>query len=94
MVICTNLYIFVNEHIKHSNMYEEYIKSERTPAGKVLEHILRKAKITQKQLSIKTGVYPQRISELIRGTRGPRWHFAFAQVIITTPEKGKGIPFA
>lgn len=50
-------------------MYEEYIKSERTPAGKVLEHILRKAKITQKQLSIRTGVYPQRISELIRGTR-------------------------
>ena len=29
-------------------MYEEYIKSERTPAGKVLEHILRKAKLTQK----------------------------------------------
>lgn len=28
-------------------MYEEYIKSEKTPAGKVLEHILRKAKITQ-----------------------------------------------
>ena len=50
-------------------MYEEYIKSEKTPAGKVLEHILRKAKITQKQLSIKAGVYPQRISELIKGTR-------------------------
>ena len=50
-------------------MYEEYIKSEKTPAGKVLEHILRKAKITQKQLSNKAGVYPQRISELIKGTR-------------------------
>ena len=28
-------------------MYEEYIKSERTPAGKVLEHILRKARLTR-----------------------------------------------
>ncbi|WP_075967773.1 helix-turn-helix transcriptional regulator [Parabacteroides massiliensis] len=50
-------------------MYEEYIKSERTPAGKVLEHILRKAKMTRKQLSIEAGIYPQRISELIKGTR-------------------------
>ena len=50
-------------------MYEEYIKSEKTSAGKVLEHILRKAKITQKQLSIKTGIYPQRINELIKGKR-------------------------
>ncbi|WP_300762303.1 helix-turn-helix transcriptional regulator [uncultured Bacteroides sp.] len=50
-------------------MYEEYIKSERTPAGKVLEHILRKAKLTQKQLSEMSGIYPQRISELIKGTR-------------------------
>lgn len=50
-------------------MYEEYIKSERTPAGKVLEHILKKARLTQKQLSEKAGIYPQRISDLIKGTR-------------------------
>ena len=50
-------------------MYEEYIKSKKTPAGKVLEHILRKAKLTQKQLSKKSGIYPQRISELIKGRR-------------------------
>jgi antitoxin HigA-1 len=50
-------------------MYEEYMKSERTPAGKVLEHILKKARLTQKQLSEKAGIYPQRISDLIKGTR-------------------------
>lgn len=50
-------------------MYEEYITSKMTPAGKVLEHILRKAKITQKELSTETGIYPQRINELIKGKR-------------------------
>ena len=45
-------------------MYEEYFTSKMTPAGKVLEHILRKAKITQKELSTETGIYPQRINEL------------------------------
>ena len=50
-------------------MYEEYITAKMTPAGKVLEHILRKAKITQKELSTETGVYPQRINELIKGKR-------------------------
>ena len=68
-------------------MYEEYIKSERTPAGKVLEHILRKAKITQKQLSNKTGVYPQRISELIKGTRD----FTIQQSIAIEKALGIGI---
>ena len=50
-------------------MYKEYINSEKTPAGKVLEHILRRARMTHKQLSIKAGVEQQRISELINGVR-------------------------
>lgn len=39
------------------------------PARKVLEHILKKSGLTQKHLSEKTGIYPQGISELIKGTR-------------------------
>lgn len=68
-------------------MYEEYIKSEKTSAGKVLEHILRKAKITQKQLSIKTGIYPQRINELIKGKR----NFTIQQSIDIEKALGIGI---
>ncbi len=68
-------------------MYEEYIKSEKTPAGKVLEHILRRAKITQKQLSVETGIYPQRISELIKGTR----NFTIQQSIDIEKALGIGI---
>lgn len=61
--------VFLYQNIKETSMYEEYITAKMTPAGKVLEHILRKAKITQKELSTETGVYPQRINELIKGKR-------------------------
>ena len=49
-------------------MYEEYIKSERTLAEKVLKYILKKARLTRKQFSKKAGIYQQRISDLIKGT--------------------------
>mgnify|MGYP006065771907 FL=1 len=48
---------------------------------------MRKAKITQKQLSIKAGVYPQRISELINGTRA----FTIQQSIAIERALGIGI---
>lgn len=50
-------------------MYEEYITAEKTPAGKVLEHILRRSKMTQHELAVQSGIYPQRIHELIKGIR-------------------------
>lgn len=68
-------------------MYEEYIKSEKTPAGKVLEHILRKAKMSRKQLSAKADIYPQRISDLINGKRD----FTVQQSIAIEKALGIGI---
>lgn len=50
-------------------MYEEYITAKSTPAGKILEHILKKANLTQKELADISGIYPQRIHDLIKGTR-------------------------
>lgn len=50
-------------------MYEEYITAQSTPAGKVLEHILRRANVSQKELALRSGIYPQRIHDLIKGIR-------------------------
>lgn len=50
-------------------MYEEYITVRSTPAGKVLEHILRRANISQEELARRSGIYPQRIHDLIEGVR-------------------------
>ena len=50
-------------------MYEEYFTVKSTPAGKVLEHILRKSKMSQSDLAHRSGIYPQRICELIKGKR-------------------------
>jgi plasmid maintenance system antidote protein VapI len=50
-------------------MYEDYIKFKETPAGAVLKHILKKEKLPQKELAKSTGIYPQRINDLIKGKR-------------------------
>lgn len=50
-------------------MYEEYLAAQSTPAGKVLEHILRRANVSQKELALRSGIYPQRIHDLIKGIR-------------------------
>ena len=49
-------------------MYEAYIHTKKTPAGKVLEHILRKANMSRCELATSTGIYPEHISALIEGT--------------------------
>ena len=59
-------------------MYEAYIHTKKTPAGKVLEHILRKANMSRCELATSTGIYPQHISALIEGTL----RFTIAQSIV------------
>lgn len=49
-------------------MYETYIHVEKTPAGKVLEHILRKANMSPCELAVHAGIHPERIAALIKGT--------------------------
>lgn len=46
-----------------------YLKMSNTPAGAILQHIINKIDVTQKQLSVMTGVLPQHINALIKGTR-------------------------
>ncbi len=52
-----------------ANMYEQYLKYNSIPAGAVLRRILKKEKISQKQLSDKTGIITQRINDLINNKR-------------------------
>lgn len=50
-------------------MYEKYLTMNSVPAGKILETILRKRHLTQKQLAQMSHEYPQRISDYISGKR-------------------------
>lgn len=42
---------------------------EDVPAGKILEHILKKMNMSQKELADISGLYPQRIRDYIKGER-------------------------
>lgn len=50
-------------------MYEKYLSMQSVPAGKILEAILKKKNITQKELAVMLNEYPQRIYDLIKGNR-------------------------
>ena len=50
-------------------MYEKYLSMQSVPAGKILETILKKKNITQKELAVMLNEYPQRIYDLIKGNR-------------------------
>jgi plasmid maintenance system antidote protein VapI len=39
------------------------------PAGAILKHILKKEKLTQKEIAEKSNIFPQRINDLIMGKR-------------------------
>ena len=49
--------------------YDKYLQMEDVPAGKILEHILKKRNMPQKELADKSGIYPQRIQDYIKGQR-------------------------
>ena len=50
-------------------MYEQYLKYDSIPAGAVLQRILKREHISQKQLSDLTGIITQRINDLVKGKR-------------------------
>ena len=50
-------------------MYEKYLSMSSVPAGAILKHILKKESLSQKELAEKSAIYPQRISDLIKGKR-------------------------
>lgn len=50
-------------------MYDKYLSMQSVPAGKILETILKKKNITQKELAVMLNEYPQRIYDLIKGNR-------------------------
>jgi plasmid maintenance system antidote protein VapI len=52
-----------------SHIYEKYLSMEDVPAGKILEVILKKKNISQKELANMSNEYPQRICAYIRGKR-------------------------
>ena len=51
------------------NPYEKYLSMNDVPAGKILEVILKKKGWTQKELSLASKEYPQRINDYINGKR-------------------------
>ena len=50
-------------------MYEQYLSMPSVPAGAILKQILKKEKISQKEIAKKSAIYPQRINDLINGKR-------------------------
>ena len=50
-------------------MYDKYLSMHSVPAGAILKHILKKEHFSQEELAKKSDIYPQRISDLIRGKR-------------------------
>ena len=50
-------------------MYEQYFQYDSLPAGAVLRRILKKEKVSQKELSDRTGIITQRINDLVTGKR-------------------------
>ncbi len=50
-------------------MYERYLSTHNIPAGAVLQHILRRSNISQRDLATNTGLPPQRINDYIHGKR-------------------------
>ena len=50
-------------------MYEQYLSMSSVPAGAILKQILKKEKISQKEIAEKSAIYPQRINDLINGKR-------------------------
>ena len=53
----------------NKTMYEQYLSMPSVPAGAILKQILKKEKLSQKELAQRAKVYPQRINELISGKR-------------------------
>lgn len=49
--------------------YEKYLAMNDVPAGKILEVILHKKNISQKELADMSNEYPQRIHDYIKGKR-------------------------
>lgn len=66
-------------------MYEDYANFKETPAGAVLEHIMKKTGVSQNALAQKAGIVPQGIDDLINGRR------RFTPEISTRLEKIWGI---
>jgi len=50
-------------------MYEQYLSISAVPAGAILKRILQKEHISQKEIAKKSGIYPQRINDLINSKR-------------------------
>lgn len=50
-------------------MYERFLKYHNLPSGAVLGHLLKRAHLTQRELSERTGILPQRINDFIVGRR-------------------------
>lgn len=59
-------------------MYDKYLSMQSVPAGKILEAILKKKNITQKELAVMLNEYPQRIHNLIKGNRKFKIKTSFA----------------
>lgn len=49
--------------------YDKYLSMDDVPAGKILEHILKKRNMSQKELADISNLYPQRIRDYIKGER-------------------------
>jgi len=50
-------------------MYEKYLSMSGVPAGAILQHILKRKQLSQKEIAKKSAIYPQRINDLIKGKR-------------------------
>jgi plasmid maintenance system antidote protein VapI len=50
-------------------MYDKYLSMSGVPAGAILQHILKRAHLSQKEIAEKSDIYPQRINDLIKGKR-------------------------
>lgn len=50
-------------------MYERYLSAPHIPAGAVLQHIMQRSRITQRDLAVQAGLPPQRVNDYIHGKR-------------------------
>lgn len=55
--------------LKFAAMYENFLRNHNLPSGAVLEHIMKREAVSQKSLSEKTEILPQRINDYIKGRR-------------------------
>ncbi len=58
-------------------MYELYLEYHHIPAGAILQRILHKENMNQKQLAAISGLRPQRINDFILGKRRINAEFSF-----------------